>query len=51
MLTIGLDQGPGNGMPQGTCLARLPTAVHVRLDVESAQSVRGGEGLLDMLHQ
>ena len=51
MLTIGLDQGPGNSMPQGTRLPRLAAAVHVRLYVEGTQGICGREGLLDMLHQ
>ena len=51
MLTIGFNQGPGDGMPQRAGLSRLPTTIHVRLHIERAQCVRSGEGLLDVLHQ
>jgi hypothetical protein len=51
MLTIGFDQGPGDGVPERARLPCLPTTIHVRLHIEGAQRVRSGEGLLDVLHQ
>jgi len=51
VLAIGLNESPGDGMPQGTRLAGLAAAVHMRPDIEGAKGVGGGEGLLDMLDQ
>ena len=48
---VGLDQRPGDRHAHRAGLAGLAAAVHVRLHVEGAQGVGGGERLLDVLDQ
>ncbi len=51
VLAIGLDERPGDAMPQGAGLSGLPATGHVRLYVERTEGVGCGEGLLNVLHQ
>src|SRR3989442_10726693 len=51
VLPVGLHQGPRNRVPERARLSRLAAAVHVRPHVERAQRVRGGEALLDVVHE
>ena len=41
MLTVGLDQRPGYGVPHGSGLASLSATGHMRLHIERAQRVGG----------
>src|SRR6476660_9853467 len=51
VLPVRLHQRPRDPQPKRPGLARLPAPVHVRLHVERAERVGGGEALLDVLHQ
>jgi hypothetical protein len=51
VLSVGLYQGPCNGVPKRAGLSGLPAPIHVCLHIERAESIGGGERLLNVLHQ
>jgi hypothetical protein len=51
MLPIGLDQSPGDGVPESAGLPCLASAAHMGLHVKGTESVGCSERLLNVLNQ
>jgi hypothetical protein len=51
VLAIRLDQCPGDGVTERSSLTGLATTTHMGLHIEGAESIGGGEGLLNVLNQ